>query len=212
MDVTARRKLRPLAAALAAASLAGCPGPAKDDPAVTAPFPAKGGIQQNLSLATLTSGGWTICAGATTLYSGDTFASSGGFDPLVSGCSGAYMMLACGADGSDTLTLAAADERSVVALKDALSLEVPHVANGVAWYWEDGADVLDYGSIGFAPAAAAVTRAGTPQCDWAVGETDPEKRLCWSTDVGDLIPGYRCGAETNSTMVGEWKRYILVHD
>lgn len=210
MAATARSTLAPLLATLALTSLAGCPGPAEDgDPAATVPFPAKSGIKQDLSLASLTSGGWTVCEPVTSLYYGsDTDFTVAGFDATVAGsCGGNFMMLACGQEGSDTLALAAADDRFVVLLPDAVAPTVPHAANGVSWYYDDSL------SIGFAPSSAPVDRA-TWTCDYAAGETSPELRLCWEADAGDFVAGFRCGAAgtPDAPMSTAWKRYVLVHD
>jgi len=185
------------AVALATLALtAACGSPSKVD--ATVPFPAEDGIQQGLSLASLQAAGWQTCHE-------DAYGDLGpAVATVVAGCSGRFMMLACRPDGAtDTLTLAAADARSVVTQEDAAGLTTHHVAHGVGWYRTDSM------SWGFFPATEAVNR---DSCDMDPDGTQTlrQQRLCWHANAGALAKGYRCGDnELNDST--DWRRLVLVY-
>jgi len=196
MHRPARRNLPPSLAALAILSALAC---APEDPSGggdTTPFPAGDGIEQNISLAALQRGGWSIC------HQDDYTAEGMAVATVLEGCAGRYLMLACTPESAgDLLALAAADLATVVTQPDAPTATAHHVANGVGWYFSD-----DY-SWGFFPATEAVNRN---PCDFDDGtQTLPGRRLCWPTSAGDLGAGYRCGATLNPGAT--WKRLVLAH-
>jgi hypothetical protein len=197
----------PLAALLLplVAPLAGCPSPAESE-TVPPPYPVGQGIvTASVSIASLEAQGWTVCHEETYADQGVPVAS------LLAECTGSFMLLGCGATGSGTLTLSAAEALTTVTQVDAaFSSDTPdatahHVANGIGWYFNpDGGATSLYGSWGFFPAGGGVNRA---PCDDS-GATDAS-RLCWKTESGALTAGSRCGTELAPD--GTWSRYVLVH-
>jgi hypothetical protein len=108
-------------------------------------------------------------------------------------------MLACRPSvSSDTLTLAAADAKSVVTQVDAEGADTFHTASGVGWYFTDTQ------SWGFFPAGEPVVRL---ECDGAT--TLPARRLCWHALSGKLAGGYRCGATVDLGADLTWRRLVL---
>jgi hypothetical protein len=189
--MNARSKVWP-AAPLLALALAGCSASGEKFKPVDL-FPVGAGIQQDLSLATMTTAGWRVC------YE-DRYGDAGAdIATLLAGCAGDYLMLACRSGvGSDTLTLAAADARSVVTQVDTQGTDTFHAAHGVGWYFTDTQ------SWGFFPAGEPVLRL---ECDGAT--TAPEKRLCWHALAGKLTGGYRCGATVDLGADLTWRRVVL---
>lgn len=192
MHAEARSTILSLAA-LAVLSTAACAGSGTSDPApAPPPFPVGKGIQQNITLTSLQSGGWSVC------YA-DTYTGSAPIFTILAGCTGKYMMLACRPDETtDALALAAADQRSVVTTPDVTSNH--HVANGVGWYFND---MLSWG---FFPASETIDLS---PCDTGA-LTMNDQRLCWHAVEGVLSPGYRCG-DNDLTTSSTWQRLILVH-
>ncbi|HET9553530.1 MAG TPA: hypothetical protein VFP50_11230 [Anaeromyxobacteraceae bacterium] len=186
-----RSKVGP-ALALVAAALVACSGSGEKFKPVDL-FPVGAGIQQDLSLAALTAAGWRVC------YE-DSYGQAGaGIATLLAGCTGNYLMLACRPSvTSDTLTLAAADAKSVVTQVDAEGTDTFHAASGVGWYFTDTQ------SWGFFPAGEPVVRL---ECDGAT--TLPAKRLCWHALAGKLAGGYRCGATVDLGADLTWRRVVL---
>ena len=116
-------------------------------------------------------------------------------------CTGDLVMYACGEVGSDTFTVAAYGPREVV-FHDNGEANDGTVANGAAWYY--GLDE----SIGFFEPGDGVNRE---PCD-----TDqaayPEHRLCWQTDGGYVVGGYRCGVNEHLNADDGWERVVLHAD
>ena len=142
------------------------------------------GPQTNVSIATVTAGGWTLCYEAPYGQDGPSIASA------VSTCTGSLMMLAGSENGSGILSLLA-EAPTVDVMFDTGIGNATHGANGSEWYFND-----DW-SWGFAPAGAPVSRNS---CDIAastsfggVDATTPN-RLCWHTANGDMDGGWRVGA------------------
>ncbi len=163
-------------------------------------WPAGAGIQENLSLTDLRAQGWITCYQDAYSNTGTTIAS------ILAGCQGTYMMLACRADNvTDTITVAAADTRTVVTTPDATGTTTFHAANGVGWYFTDTQ------SWGFFPANDTLNRSS---CDipgvGGVASEDADKRLCWHASAGVINGGFRCGATQFLNSNATWQRLVLV--
>jgi hypothetical protein len=185
-------------------SLAGCPTTPETE-TVSPPYPvAEGIVTTNLSITTLKADGWRVCLDG---YAYDL--SGRQVSTVLADCTGRFMMLACG-DGSDTLQLAAADARSIVVKEGVAFTSDPALlttSHGVTWYFnEDGGTSGAPGSWGFFPAGAGVNR---DPCDADVA-TSSDQRLCWRTEEGNLMDGYRCGDQVEPG--ASRTRYVLVHD
>lgn len=139
------------------------------------------GTQQNVSVTTVTSGGWTEC------YK-DTYADEGtSLTDIQNQCSGDRLMLACRATDSDTITLLAQAPREDVLYDTGTDSTTTYESNGVAWYYNP-----DW-SWGFTEAGNEVSKN---ECDTA-GASDDATRLCWHTGVSvpnTMYGGYRCGS------------------
>ena len=147
-------------------------------PAVAADY-LPSGVQTNVSLSTVTNGGWSLC------YSGTYGSFGASLANIASGCSGTNMMLAGRATGSDTLlVLAQALETDV--MFDTGTGNVTHNANGVEWYFNNSY------SWGFANGGQTVTRSSCDTTD-SNGEPGGATRLCWHTGGGTLQGGWRAG-------------------
>ena len=116
-------------------------------------------------------------------------------------CSGAYVMYACGEVDSDTFTVAAYAPRDIVFL-DNDEANDGTVGNGAAWYY--GIDE----SIGFFEPGDGVNRN---PCD--IDQAGyPQHRLCWQTDGGYGVGGYRCGVHEDLNSDPSWERVVLHAD
>jgi hypothetical protein len=189
------RKLAP-ALALVAVVMTACSGCGSESTSSGGPFPAGAGIQQGISLSSLTGTGWRVC------YEDPYSTPDTPIQNVLDACAGKYMTLACRSSaGTDTLTLAAGDVRETVVQEDAAGATTHHVANGVGWYFTRTQ------SWGFFPAGLAVNRNG---CDSETAASG-DKRLCWNVIEGALQNGYRCGAN-DLNLDGNWRRLVLVHD
>lgn len=177
-----------LAVAFAAFVYAGCSSSEEEDL-----FPVGAGIQQNLTLSSLTGAGWTVC------YEDTYVAVDVPITDVLAACQGTYMMLACGQVGSGTLALAAADRRSTVVQQDAEGLGTHHVSGSVGWYYTPTQ------SWGFFPAGQSLER---DSCD-TLGQAMGDRRLCWHAFAGTLQNGYRCG-EAELNFGDTWRRLVLV--
>ncbi len=181
-------RIAALAVASAAFLYAGCSPPGEEDV-----FPAGAGIQQGLTLSTLTGAGWTVCYEDTYVDADVPLAD------VLAACPGTYMMLACGQVGSGTLALAAADLRSVVVQQDAEGPTTHHVSGSVGWYYTPTQ------SWGFFPAVQSLDR---DSCD-TLGQAMDDRRLCWHASAGTLQNGYRCGSG-DLNFAATWRRLVLV--
>lgn len=195
------RKLAPALAlaALVTTACSDCSGKSGSSPG-GGPFPAGAGIQQGISLSSLTSTGWRVC------YEDAYGQPDTPIQNILDACAARYLALACRSSGStDTLALVAGDERTVVTQADAAGPTSHHVSNGVGWYFTDTQ------AWGFFPAGLAVNR---DSCDRETAASG-DKRLCWHVIDGKLENGYRCGANNlgdGDADDGEWRRLVLVHD
>lgn len=171
-----RRPARTLCLALAIAALTPAAVASANPPAY---YPV--GPQTNVAKSSLV--GWTQC------FSGP-FNGTTPLAGVLSQCSGNYLMLAAGDNGSTTLLLLAAAPRTDV-LFDTAHTNTPHVANGSGWYFAN-----DF-SWGFANQGDLIHRS---ECDNVSGPL----RMCWQTNAlpppnevqfpaGGLNPGFRIG-------------------
>ncbi|MCY1062136.1 hypothetical protein [Nannocystis sp. SCPEA4] len=139
--------------------------------------------------------GWEVC------YQ-DTFGTAGvSVDMIVTECPKANLMLACRPTGADVFTvLAHAPREAVLQQTEPVLMPAATQANGAIWYFND-----DW-SWGFALEGEALT---LNRCDGY--NTNVETRLCWTTVLGTLRDGYRCGASTGLTD-DSWERLVLQTD
>jgi hypothetical protein len=130
------------------------------------------GPQTNISLSTVTSGGWTQCFQQSF---GAAFGNSA--SAALSGCTGNSVLLAGRETGSGTLlVLAQALKVDALFNTGAANNGITHIANGTGWY------NADRWSWGFAPAGQSVSKF---ECDTVSGSG----RLCLHTF--DFVGGYR---------------------
>ncbi len=149
------------------------------------------GVQQNIPIAALEARGFVPCHV-------ETYAEGG--TPLTdirAACGGAELAVGCRAAGADALNVVAEGDYAQVLFDVGDGLTAQHTHNGVAWYLSAQA------SWGFAPAGSAVRRL---TCD--TENEDGERRLCWHTNAGNLMGGYRCGLQT--TFGDDVERVIYV--
>ena len=130
------------------------------------------GPQANVSLATLTSGGWTQCYSAEMATVFGVSAAT-----TLSACTGSNLLLAGRATGSSTLLVLAQALKSDVLFDTGNNASVTHSANGTEWYNHDNF------SLGFVDPAHTVNKNS---CDF---RTTGGLRLCIHTDSG--FGGYR---------------------
>jgi hypothetical protein len=138
------------------------------------------GPQQNVSLSSVTGAGWRVC------HLGN-YGQTAALDSVLAGCTGPYLMLMAShaMAGSGPSALLAAGPRDDVLHEAGQASDGSVSSNGTKWYYSD-----DF-SWGFAPAGDAINRNS---CDLADGgETSSQLHLCWNTDDGALVPGYRVG-------------------
>ena len=147
------------------------------------------GVRESLSEVEVHEGGFEPC------FSGE-YDQSIDLAPVLAGCPGEVLMLACRPIGEPNFTVAAMGSRAEVLFDVGNVADAVHEHNGVAWYYSPR------WSWGFAPLDQPVNRTS---CDTAARE-DPA-RLCWHTDGDRLMPGWRCGVQTD---VGAgWERVVL---
>ena len=148
--------------------------------------------------------GWTPCFT-------DTYADE--FAPLSdirAACTGHNLMLACRPNGSPNLSVLAYAPRDDVFYFTGGN-NLPHVANGVGWYFNDYFSL----SWGFAPSGAPVSLMA---CDTVDSSFDgnpggtADQRLCWHLGGGGLLPGWRCGATDSLYGAPGWERLIFQAD
>lgn len=149
------------------------------------------GVQLNVPIATVTTGGWTQCYAATYGASGTTIAAA------IADCGGNLMMLAAGATGSNTLDVLAWANTTDV-MFDTGTGNITHNANGTEWYFNDS------WSWGFAPGGETVSRNS---CD--VNNLASPDRLCWHTTGGAMEGGWRDGANTGLNASTDFTKYIF---
>jgi hypothetical protein len=141
------------------------------------------GPQQNVLESTVLGGGWSEC------YSSAYGSSGASVSSVLGGCSGSKLMLAGRETGSDTLLLLAQADRADVLFDEGSNVGGEHLANGSEWYFSDSY------SWGFAPAGDAVLRESCDASGVFNGDTSGyEQRLCWHTSGGQMLGGWRVGA------------------
>jgi len=169
------------------------------------------GIAEDVSPSSLD--GWEECWSGLYSESGDSISG------ILSDCDKPFLMLACRPVGDTNFTLAAYAAREDVTFDTGSdNNDITHEANGVSWYFSD-----DDLSWGFAPGGLRVNK---DSCDYDGSEVspgddpvdcevdclpEPEKRLCWHTDVNQISGGYRCG-HNDLNGDSEWERIILQAD
>lgn len=165
------------------------------------------GVQVNVATANLPAT-WSQC------YLDRYTLASTALATLQAQCSKNKLLVACRQVGAPTLTVAAWAPRADV-LFDTGNLNVPHVANGVGWYFDPNSGSVR-SSWGFAPAGAPIQRQA---CDLKASSRDPtggdgDKRLCWETAGGLLLAGWRCGTtiDLNFSAGSGWERVVFQAD
>lgn len=163
-------------------------------PAAAMPSYYPFGPQANVSLATVTGGGWSLCYQA--LY-GTPLGNDA--SAALSGCgTGDLLMLAARETGSSTLlVLAAAPRTDTLTNTGAANNGVTHVANGTGWYY------APFWSWGFANAGDPVNKI---ECD--TDNTGATLKLCWHTY--DWVGGWRAGAFTDLNGSADFEKLIFV--
>lgn len=172
--------------------------------ALAAPIYNPVGPQQNVSIATVTGGGWSLC------FSGDygQFTTIAG---ALAGCTGDRLMLAGARTDSSILQL--------LAQADATDVLTPtpyngvHTANGSDWYFNGSS--MGFAPVGFGISQNSADTASAP--GFGSAGDDGTNRLSWHTSGNDgfggptnLNGGWRVGNITflNSAPSG-FTRYIF---
>ncbi len=138
--------------------------------AMAGPSYLPSGPQAGVSLATITSGGWTQCYAATmSVYIGNAA------ENVLNACSGDYLMMAGRETRSDTFLALAAALRADTII-DTGNTSVTHLANGSKWWYSD------LWSWGFTTAGDTVSNS---ECD----TSDSPLSMCLHTVNG--AGGYR---------------------
>ena len=119
-------------------------------------------------------------------------------DDLRSDCAGQYIAMGCRRVGSATWDLLAMGEADQVWL-DTQPPEgsPPHLHNGAVWFF--GRD----GAMGFGTPGTTLRQG---RCGGEV--TDAERRMCWNTQRGNLIDGYRCGLRYTAQQTAQYERAV----
>jgi hypothetical protein len=154
------------------------------------------GPQQNVALATVLGGGWTLCYQKTMSVG----LGSSALDELAAcGAPGKSVMLAGRETGSDMLLLLAqAPYADVTFNTGPVDNGITHNANGAEWYYSD-----DW-SWGYAQAGAAVVKN---QCDTNAGPL----RMCVHT-LATNVGGYRIGDILDLNESTDFEKLIFVAD
>lgn len=147
------------------------------------------GVQENVPVATVASGGWTECFRETFDKSTSDIAS------VSTACGGTKLMLACRPSGAATLTVLAQAPTTDVMFDTGNDTTTVHSANGVNWYFNSSR------SWGFVDPGEAVNKN---TCDTAAGS----KKMCMHTATGTIRGGYRCGGTANLNSSAAYERII----
>ena len=150
------------------------------------------GIQQNIPVSTVTSGGWTQCHK-------DFYNGTASIATVLTNCGGTHLMLACRPTESSTLTLAAHAPRNDVTFDTGGDSFTLHNANGVSWYFNTN------WSWGFVALGDTVNNSSGCDSD-STGST--AQRMCWKTGVGNFTSGGRCGTATGLDSTA-WERLVF---
>jgi len=167
-----------------AAVMAGATAGAKAAPIF---FPS--GPQTNVSLATVTGGGWTQCYAETmAVYIGDAG------ENVLNACQGEFLMMAGRETGSDTFLVLAAALRADT-IVDTGETSDTHLANGSEWWYSD------FWSWGFTAAGDTVQNG---QCD--VGDSPTSMCLHTLNQAG----GFRINNITGLNESLEFEKVFFV--
>lgn len=151
------------------------------------------GPQQNVPQADLA--GWELCY--TDLYGDNSplYGTGGILDEL---CTGDYLLIAGAPVGSTTLTLLATAPRADVVFATPADTDTVHVANGAAWYFNDG---LSWGFL---------QPGDLPDKDECDVRTDGanDLRLCWHLTGQELTGGYRLGSIEGLNSSTDYARFV----
>ena len=151
------------------------------------------GPQQNVSLATILSGGWTQCYEATMAVPLGNDASS-----VLTPCQGQNIMMAGRYTGAADFLVLAAGLRSDVIQDVGNGVDAHHAVNGSEWYFSPG------WSWGFAPLGATTYRY---ECD--TNDLSDPLRMCLHTlDVG----GWRIGTNYYLNGSTDFEKVFFVND
>ncbi|WP_310497034.1 PEPxxWA-CTERM sorting domain-containing protein [Sandarakinorhabdus sp.] len=158
------------------------------------------GPQNDVAIATVTSGGWTQC------FIGNYGTGGASIAGILSACGGTRLMMAGRVTGSNTLQLLAQALREDVTFETGTGGNSTHNANGTDWYFNDSY------SWGFAPEGVGVFRTS---CD-ASGVFDSNtaggaQRLCWHTGSGTLNGGWRLGNDTSLNSASNFERLMFTN-
>ena len=155
-------------------------------------FNSFSGIQTNLPESQVTSGGWNLC------YSDDFNTTGVALSGIFSGCGGSQFLLACRPIGNANLIVAAHAPFADVTFDTGINTTITHVANGVAWYFNNNH------SWGFIEPGDSISKNS---CDTDVGAFD-DRKMCWHTGAGTINVGYRCGTDQSLNGSTTWERLI----
>lgn len=156
------------------------------------------GVQLNVALSTVTSGGWSLC------YSGAYGERGASLAGIAASCTGTNMMLAARQTGSDTLLLLAQAPKVDVMFDVGPGSGAVHEANGTNWYYDENS------SWGFARADQAVARSSCDASGVFNNDTaNQEYRLCWHTGGGALDGGWRAGSATSLNDSSAYERLVF---
>jgi hypothetical protein len=170
-------------------------------PLSAATYQAPTGIQSDVTVTDVTSGGWT------TVYSG-AFDQTVNYGTMFSGLED-WVILASREAGSATFDLLAAirvdDWNNLVTDRNETQ-----AFNGVEWYRNGG-------SLGFAPLGSAIQQSSADvasHSNWgSANDATTDFRLSWHSQGGygnaptSLWGGWRSGSHMG--FLGDWERYVL---
>jgi hypothetical protein len=141
------------------------------------------GPQTNVSMATVTGGGWSLCYSEPYGQFGTSIAS------ILAGCGGGTRLMMAGREtGSQTISLLAQAPRADVLFAAGTGENTSQLSNGSQWYFDDSY------SWGFANGGDTVYRIS---CDFPEVPGDTSNiglRLCWHTGAGNMNGGFRVGS------------------
>lgn len=161
-------------------------------------YPA--GPQTDVPLATVQSGGWSLCAQQT--YDTPLF----DFPAACDSGPGVRLMLACRATGSDTIQLLAAAPAEDVLFETGDDSTTTNTANGSEWYYEPSDGPGDGEAMGFARAGDSVS---LNSCD-TDGSGAVDERLCFHITPSDSsYGGYRCGTDVGLNSSTAYERLFF---
>ncbi len=151
------------------------------------------GIRSNVADSRLI--GWYLC------YSSRYGDSNLSLVDIKQRCNGDKVMYGCRPTGAPNWTLLGQGLRNEVFRNTGDGNNVLNRHNGIDWYYSE-----DW-SMGFAAAGSGVSRN---RCDTR-GEPERNNRLCWHTENGRVMGGYRCGARTGLTNSLDWERALFTN-